>query len=80
MVISVAQNLGGNMQTTCLVYAQHYTDDPGVSTNPGASTTPGQTDNSQLSSNTGLVAGAVVTMFVLVLAAVCIVFLVVWCR
>ena len=37
-------------------------------------------DEPQSSSNSGLVAGAVVTVFVLVLAAVCIVVLIMWLR
>ena len=55
----------------------------GISTDhtvPRVSTAPDQTNNSQLSSNTVLVAGVAVSVIVLVLAAVCIVVLVVWLR
>ena len=60
------------------VYAQHCPDNPGISTTTGVLTDPGQTDNS--SSNIVMVAGIAVSVVVLVLAAVCIVVLVVWLR
>ena len=53
------------------LYLQSEADGPGVSTAPEVYIDPGQTDNSQLSSNTVLVAGVAVPVVVLVLAAVC---------
>ena len=50
---------------------------PGKSTDHGVSTEPGKTESS---SNSGLVAGVAATVFVLVVAAVCIVVMVIWLR
>ena len=52
------------------MYLQSGADGPGVSTAPELYIDPGQTDNSQLSSNTVLVAGVAVSVIVLVLAGV----------
>ena len=68
------------MQRICSVYAQHRTDDPGVSTATGESTDPGPTDKPQSSSNTVMVAGVAVPVVVLMLAGVFIVVMVIWRR
>ena len=74
MVISVVQH----WEVTCKQFEQHYTDDSGASTAPGVSTDPGQTDTS--SSNIVMVAGVAVSVIVLVLAAICIILMVIWWR
>ena len=55
------------LQNIVFAIAQHYAGTSGL-------------NEPQSSSNSGLVAGAVVTVFVLVLAAVCIVVMVIWWR
>ena len=64
--------------TICYICA----DGPDASTYPGKFTDPGISTgpNSQLSGSTVIAAGAAVSVIVLVLAAVCIIVMVVWLR
>ena len=57
----------------CLVYLEHCADEPDVSSDPDL-------DKPHSSSSSGLLEGVAVSVVVLVLAAACIVVLVVWLR